>query len=60
MWILAALESGLNGDAYIDFLKGERRYAITMEDNTKAELIEANKNHALEEYEILKRRSENK
>lgn len=54
------LESGLNGDAYIDFLKGERRYAITMEDNTKAELIEANKTHALEEYEILKRKSENK
>ncbi len=48
------LESELNADKYFDFLRGERRYAITMENENKAKLIEDNKLHAIEEYNKLK------
>ncbi len=54
------LESNMNEEAYTDFLRGERRYAITMEDSNKAELIEQNKAYAIEQYQNLKSQSESK
>lgn len=53
------LDSAIEGDKYFDFLRGERRYALTFEKGKK-ELLEDNKLHALKEYEALKRQSENK
>lgn len=54
------LESTLNEDKYFDFLRGERRYAITMENADKQALLEQNKKHSIEEYELLKKQSEKK
>ena len=52
------LDSAINESQYFDFLRGERRYASTFENAEKKELLESNKKHALEEYEILKRQSD--
>lgn len=52
------LSSPLKDEKYFDFLNGERRFKITME-NKKQELLEKQKNQALEEYQILKNKSEN-
>ncbi len=52
------LESTLNADKYMEFLKNERRYAITMEDSSKQELLEQNKAFAIDNYQSLKDKSE--
>ena len=52
------LFSQIKEDQYFDFLKGERRFAITMENNND-ELLQQQKNQAVEEYNILKNMTEN-
>ncbi len=52
------LDSGLNEDCYFDFLKGERRYQITVE-NFGNELLEKQKQDAVERYQLLKDQSDN-
>ncbi len=51
------LESEINPDKYFDFLRGERRYAITMENESKKHLLEENKHFAIQRYEELKKES---
>ncbi len=49
------LESELDADKYFDFLRSERRYAITLENEGKKHLLEENKQFAIERYEDLKK-----
>lgn len=51
------LSSPINEEKYFDFLKKERRFAITFEKG-KQYLLEKQKNQAIEEYNILKRKEE--
>lgn len=46
------LDSEISPDGYFDFLKGERRYAITIEQN-KEELLSEQKERAIENYQTL-------
>lgn len=52
------LDSILKEEGYFDFLKGERRYQITSE-NFGDELLEKQKEEAIERYHSLKNKSEN-
>ncbi len=52
------LSSNMNSDIYFDFLKGERRFQITMEKG-KQELLDKQKNQAIYEYERLENKSKN-
>ncbi len=47
------LDSMLNEDKYFDFLKGERRYSITLENEAKRKLLEENKQNAVKNYQKL-------
>ena len=51
------LQSKLNEELYKDFLANERRFMITIE-NGKESLLEKQKKQALDEYNILKNKSE--
>ncbi len=51
------LDSQLNEEGYFDFLKGERRYQITLE-HFGDELLEKQKQEAVERYHSLKDQSE--
>ncbi len=50
------LSSNMNSDNYFDFLKGERRFQITMEKGMQ-ELLEKQKNQAIYEYSKLENKS---
>lgn len=52
------LDSPLNEEEYFDFLKGERRFAIT-EENGRQNLLDEQKRQSIEDYNLLKSKSEN-
>lgn len=52
------LSSKMDSDSYFDFLKGERRFQITMEKG-KQDLLEKQKNQAIYEYSKLENKSNN-
>ena len=47
-----SLDSNISPEGYFDFLKGERRYALTIEQN-KEELLSEQKERAIENYQAL-------
>ena len=46
----------MKDEAYFDFLKGERRFQITFEKG-KTELLEKQKNQAINDFSILEAKS---
>ena len=47
-----SLDSDISPEGYFNFLKGERRYALTIEQN-KEELLSQQKERAIENYQTL-------